>query len=66
MFRLAFRQLEGFLNALAKFEPKLKVPDYTTIWNRLESLKLDLKPSLNEPIVIALDASGIKVANRMD
>jgi hypothetical protein len=43
--------LEGFLNALAKFEPKLKVPDYTTIWNRLESLKLDLKPklSLNEP-----------------
>jgi len=64
MFRLAFRQLEGFLKALAKFEPKLKVPDYTTIWNRLESLKLDLKPSLNEPIVIALDASGIKVANR--
>jgi len=60
----AFRQLEGFLKALAKFEPKLKVPDYTTIWNRLESLKLDLKPSLNEPIVIALDASGIKVANR--
>jgi len=30
--------LEGFLKALAKFEPKL---------------------SLNEPIVIALDASGI-------
>jgi hypothetical protein len=52
MFRLAFRQLEGFLKALAKFEPKLKAPDYTTIWNRLESLKLDLKPklSLNESI----------------
>jgi len=55
---------KNFLKALAK--PKLKVPDYITIWNRLESLKLDLKPklSLNEPIVIALDASGIKVANK--
>lgn len=53
--------MEGFLKALARFEPKLKAPDYTTIWNRLESLKLDLKPNIkpNEPIVVALDASGI-------
>jgi hypothetical protein len=49
-FYKAFRQLEEFLKALAKFEPISKAPDYTTIWNRLESLKLDLKPSLNEPI----------------
>jgi hypothetical protein len=49
------------LKALAKLEPELKVPDYTTIRNRLESLKLDLKSSLslNGSIVIALYSSGI-------
>lgn len=67
-FRLPYHQLEGFTLALAlaKWEPRLKAPDYTTICRRVNSLKLDLDPKVDpyRDVVIALDASGIKVSNR--
>jgi len=65
-FRLPYRQLEGFTRALAKWEPDLKVPDYTTICRRVNNLELDLDPNVDpeQDLVIALDASGIKVTNR--
>ena len=48
---------------------KLKevVPDFTTIWWRVERMKIDLDPNINpekDDIVIAVDSTGIKVTNR--
>jgi len=65
-FRLPYRQLEGFTRALTKWEPRLKVADYTTICRRVNSLDMDLDPNIDreQDLVIALDASGIKVTNR--
>lgn len=66
IYLLPYRQLEGFTIALAKLEPRLKAPDYTTICRRVNSLNLDLDPRVDpdEDVVIALDASGMKVTNR--
>jgi transposase len=48
---------------------KLKevVPDFTTIWWRVERMKINLDPNINpekNDIVIAVDSTGIKVTNR--
>lgn len=44
------------------------VPDFTTIWWRVERMKINLDPSVNpsekNDIVIAVDSTGIKVTNR--
>jgi len=44
----------------------LKVPDYTTIAWRIAKINIKIDPSFKEvdDIVIAVDASGIKVADR--
>jgi hypothetical protein len=66
-FRLPFRQEEGFVEALAKLLPELGVPDYTTIYRRINQLVPKFERSLRElgdDVVIAIDASGIKVTNR--
>ncbi len=66
-FRLPFRQEEGFVEALAKLLPELEVPDYTTIYRRINRLKPKFERSLRglgDDVVIAIDASGIKVTNR--
>jgi hypothetical protein len=66
-FRLPFRQEEGFVEALAKLLPELGVPDYTTIYRRINQLAPKFERSLRElgdDVVIAIDASGIKVTNR--
>lgn len=66
-FRLPFRQEEGFVAALAKFVPGLEAPNYSTICRRINSLPLEFKRSLRElgdDVVVAIDASGIKVTNR--
>jgi len=66
-FKLPFRQEEGFVEALAKLLPELGVPDYTTIHRRINRLRPKFERSLRglgNDVVIAIDASGIKVTNR--
>jgi len=66
---LPYRQLEGFTKALARYVKGLKPPDHSSIQWRAEKLPVKLDQTLvdsNEDLVIALDASGIKVANRGD
>jgi len=67
VFGLPYRQMEGFLRKLSNFVPQIKPADYTTIWRRGSRLDIDLVDTLSdssEPIVIAVDSSGIKVTNR--
>jgi IS5 family transposase len=41
------------------------VPDYTTIWWRVSRMDNPAPPiDVNEPIVIAIDSSGVKVTNK--
>lgn len=63
-FHMPFRQEEGFVEALAKLLPKLKVPDYSTIYRRVSAFVPEFERSLadqDEEVVIAVDSSGIKV-----
>jgi hypothetical protein len=65
LFHLPYRQTEGFLKALRRFDARIQVPDYSTIDRRVNKLdvKLDEK-DYGDDIVLAVDGSGIKVANR--
>ena len=68
-YLLPYRQLEGFLRMMSLHIKKLKevVPDFTTIWWRIERMKINLDPNVNperNDIVIAVDSTGIKVTNR--
>jgi hypothetical protein len=66
---LPCRQLEGFTRALPKYVKGLKAPDHSSIQWRAEMLPIKLDNVLaksSEDIIIALDASGIKVSNRGD
>jgi hypothetical protein len=68
-YLLPFRQLEGFLRTLSIHIKKLKeiIPDFTTIWWRIERMKINLDPKLDperDDIVIAVDSTGIKVTNK--
>jgi len=54
---------------MSKYVKKLKevVPDFTTIWWRVERMKINLDPKIDpekDNIVIAVDSTGIKVTNR--
>jgi len=66
-FGLPFRQEEGFVEALAKLVPELGVPDYSTICRRINNFSPKFERSLRglgDDVVVAIDASGIKVTNR--
>jgi len=68
-FNLPYRQLEGFIRAMTRLNPRLEKPDHATIHRRVMKLNLNLDDSLKKskkPITIAVDASGIKVTNRGD
>ncbi len=65
--RLPYRQLEGFTKMLARYADGLKAPDYSSMAWRIQRLDVKLNDALarsNDEVVLALDASGIKVANR--
>jgi IS5 family transposase len=67
LFNMPYRQAEGFVRALSMLVPGLRKPDHATIHRRVSRLSLDLADSLRsskEPVVIAVDASGVKVTNR--
>jgi IS5 family transposase len=69
LFHLPYRQTEGFVEALSRYMDGLTAPDYTTLNRRLNRLKADLGVDdiqSDEPVTIAVDASGIKVANSGD
>jgi len=60
-----FRQLQGFLEALASFLD-IRVPDYTTLWHRTYQSEIQLpEPELNgTDWTVAVDSTGIKVTDR--
>ena len=67
VFKLPFRQTQGFIKALTKFIPGIKKPDHATIHRRVNKLDLCLDESIVdsvEHITLAIDATGIKVTNR--
>ena len=70
LFHLPYRQTEGFLKALRRFDSRIEVPDYSTINRRVNRLGVRLgdeeERSYGDDLIIAVDASGIKVANRGD
>ncbi len=66
VFRLPYRQLEGLARKLSKLV-SIPVPDYSTLCLRIP--KLDIDPNLGykpseEEVVIAVDATGIKVTKK--
>ena len=62
---LPFRQMEGFLRKLSQYIPKLRAADYSTMCKRIKKMDIHLpEQRLNDDVIIALDASGIKVTNR--
>jgi len=67
IFHLPYRQLEGFLRKLSELIPEIKPTDYTNIWRRGTQLKLNIPETISasdDPVVIAVDSTGIKVTNR--
>ncbi|KXA99047.1 hypothetical protein AKJ41_06050, partial [candidate division MSBL1 archaeon SCGC-AAA259O05] len=62
-FHLPYRQLEGALKKLSEFLPELDSADYSTLWHRMQDLELDI-PENDEKVIVAADATGIKVTNR--
>jgi len=55
------------LRKLSELIPEIKSTDYTNIWRRGTQLKLSLPDTISasdEPVVIAVDSTGIKVTNR--
>jgi hypothetical protein len=67
ILKASYRSLEGMVRKLSTYIPAIPPIDYTTIWKR--GIKLDLKLSDtiaegDDPVVIAIDSSGIKVTNR--
>ena len=64
---IRYRQIEGFVRALAKYIPKIKVPSFSQIRRRAIEIDIPLSKTLKESkndFVIAIDSSGVKVANR--
>ena len=67
LFHLPYRQTEGFMKALRRFDSRIEVPDYSTIDRRVNRLNVKLsEEDYGDDLVIAVDASGIKVSNRGD
>jgi IS5 family transposase len=60
-FHLPYRQTQGVVMAHASKVPC--IPDYSTISRRVNRLEIKINEQLGNDIVIALDSTGIKVAN---
>jgi IS5 family transposase len=61
-FHLPYRQTQGVVIAHANRVPN--TPHYSTISRRINRLEIKINEKLGNDIVIALDSTGIKVANR--
>jgi Transposase DDE domain len=62
-FHLPYRQTEGVVRAHATNKIP-SIPDYSTINRRVNKLDIEINEHVGNEIVIALDSTGIKVANR--
>ena len=62
-FHLPYRQTQGVVIAHASTKVPC-IPDYSTISRRINRLEIKINERLGNDIVIALDSTGIKVANR--
>ncbi len=62
-FHLPYRQTEGVVRAHAKSSVP-SIPDYSTLCRRINSLDIRVDEKVGNNIIIALDSTGIKVANR--
>ena len=62
-FHLPYRQTEGVVRAHAANKIP-SIPDYSTINRRINRLDIEIYRHVGKEIVIALDSTGIKVANR--
>ena len=62
-FHLPYRQTQGVVIAHASTKVPC-IPDYSTISRRVNKLDIKINEKLGNDIVIALDSTGIKVANR--
>jgi len=61
-FHLPYRQTQGVVIAHANKVPN--TPHYSTISRRINKLDININEKLGNDIVIALDSTGIKLANR--
>jgi len=59
---LPYRQTEGLIKS--HLQEKAKTPTYSAIWKRVNKLDIKCSPKLGKDIVIAIDSTGIKVADR--
>jgi len=59
---LPFRQTEGLIKSHLK--KRSQIPTYSAIWKRVNKLDIKMYPKLGKDIVIAIDSSGVKVADR--
>lgn len=67
LFHLPYRQTEGLLKALRKFDSRIQAPDYSTIDRRVNRLDVKVdEEDYGDDMVLAVDTSGIKVSNRGD
>jgi hypothetical protein len=67
LFHLPYRQREGFLKALRRYDSRIQVPDYSTIDRRVNRLDVRLdEEDYGNDLILAVDASGVKVSNRGD
>ncbi len=62
-FHLPYRQTEGVVRAHAGKEIP-SIPDYSTINRRVNKLNIKINEKIGNDIIIALDSTGIKIANR--
>ena len=62
-FHLPYRQTEGVVISHASTKVP-GIPHYSTISRRINKLEIKINEKLGNDIVIALDSTGIKVANR--
>ncbi len=61
-FHLPYRQTQGVVIAHANKVPN--TPHYSTISRRINRLEIKINEKLGNDIIIALDSTGLKVANR--
>lgn len=72
-FNLTYRGAQGVLSALSRYIPGLHAAGYTTLWRRTRATAFgitQLNPpdasEVDEGAVVAIDATGMKVARRGD
>lgn len=63
VFRLAYRQLEGFAGSIIKLMGfKIEIPCYTQICRRAKEIEVNIEvPKSKVPIFLVIDSTGLKV-----